>query len=64
MEERHQAIIQEILAKRGYKDTATQQAFLYPDYAQHLHDPYLLTDMEQAVVRVQEAVHAKEQIVI
>jgi single-stranded-DNA-specific exonuclease len=60
----HQAIIKAILEKRGYKDDASIEAFLNPNYAEDLHDPYLLTDMENAVVRIQEAVAAKEKIVI
>lgn len=64
MKESYQAIIRQILEKRGYKDDASAEAFLNPSYGDHLHDPYLLTDMELAVVRIQEAVHAKENIVI
>jgi single-stranded-DNA-specific exonuclease len=64
MENGHQDIIAQILDRRGYKDAAAIDAFLNPNYAEHLHDPYLLTDMEEAVVRIQEAVNAKENIVV
>ncbi|HSH31402.1 MAG TPA: DHH family phosphoesterase, partial [Candidatus Saccharimonadales bacterium] len=61
---RVQAIVREILAKRGYGEAAEAERFLHPDYDRHLHDPFLLTDMEPAVARIMAAVEQKQKIII
>ncbi len=50
-----------LLNNRGILD---KEKFLNPSYEEHLYDPYLLKDMEKAVVRIYEAIEAKEKIVI
>lgn len=38
--------------------------FLAPDYDKHLHNPMLLNDIEQACVRIEKAIDAKEHIAV
>lgn len=57
-------IVSQILAKRGITGPAQVEAFLNPDYEMHLHDPFLLTDMEPAVERILEAIEKYQIIVI
>lgn len=58
----HTELLELLLKNRGIapKD---QDKFLNPLY-EHLYDPYLLKDMEKSVVRIFEAIEAKEKIVI
>ncbi|MBW3538425.1 single-stranded-DNA-specific exonuclease RecJ [Candidatus Parcubacteria bacterium] len=57
-------IVRQILAKRGYREASEVERFLNPDYGRHLHDPFLLTDMEPAVERITRAVRQKQTIII
>lgn len=57
-------IITQILSNRGYKTTAQINTFLNPSYDEHLHDPFLLKDMDKAVARIKIALEKKENIVI
>lgn len=50
--------------RRGITDELTAERFLNPDYEKHLHDPFLLTDMEKATARVLLAMRNNEHIVI
>lgn len=50
-------IFEQILKNRGITPE-NREDFLNPNYETHLHDPFLLNDMEQAVARI---VQAKEQ---
>jgi single-stranded-DNA-specific exonuclease len=52
-----------ILVSRGLDRPDTAARFLCPSL-EHLHDPYLLTGMHQAVARVRRAIDSKEQILI
>jgi len=56
--------IEAILIARGFKTKLARRAFLNPNYDEHLHDPFLLKDMQKAVKRISSAIKAKEQIVI
>ena len=56
-------VVQQILSARGLAPAA-MEAFLYPDYDLHLHDPFLLTDMEPAVARILLAVQASERVAV
>lgn len=60
----YDALTQQLLVNRGITDAETAETFLNPDYDNHLHDPFLLTDMEQAVERILAAIEKEEQIVI
>lgn len=57
-------IILQILTSRGYKTKAQIEAFLNPNYDEHLHDPFLLKDMHKAVARIKSAINKNENIVI
>lgn len=57
----HVELLEILLKNRGITD---KEKFLNPSYEEHLYDPYLLKDMEKAVVRIFEAVEAKERIII
>ncbi len=56
-------LLEILLENRGIK-IEDRDKFLNPSYEEHLYDPYLMKDMEKAVVRIYEAVEAKEKIVI
>ena len=57
-------LLTRLLVNRGITTTEAAYAFLHPDYVEHLHDPFLMHDMERAVVRVFEAIEAKQSIVV
>jgi len=57
-------LVQTLLQKRGITDTEAIERFLKPDYARDTHDPFLLHDMERAVVRIFAAIQQNERIAI
>ncbi|QQS41906.1 MAG: single-stranded-DNA-specific exonuclease RecJ [Acidobacteriota bacterium] len=56
-------LIAALLISRGYGDADSADRFLNPSYT-HLHDPYLLKDMDKAVKRILQAVENREKILI
>jgi single-stranded-DNA-specific exonuclease len=56
------SLFEDILAARGLT-SETRELFLNPDYT-HVHDPFLLPDMQQAVDRLARAYDDNEHIVI
>jgi len=56
-------IVARILAARGMA-SSEMGAFLYPDYARDLADPFLMTDMSVAVERILQAARAEERVVV
>ncbi len=60
---RIQPLTASVLASRGFSDPDAARRFLTPDFA-HLHDPLLLTGMQQAVTRLKAAIQAKQKILI
>ncbi len=52
-----------LLINRGVHDFAAANAFLYPDW-KNLSDPFYLPGMEEAVLRIKEALQKKERILI
>lgn len=52
-----------ILIQRGIKDFDLAKKFFRPSL-DHLHDPFLMQDMEQAVIRIKEAIDKNEKILI
>lgn len=57
-------IVQRILFRRGITNETEAERFMNPSYDDHLHNPFLLTDMEKAVDRLLSAVQGDEHIVI
>ena len=57
-------LFERILTARGLTTRAAREAFLRPDYTAVKHDPFLLPDMEKAVVRLKQARQHGEKIVI
>ncbi|HPV70408.1 MAG TPA: single-stranded-DNA-specific exonuclease RecJ [Candidatus Magasanikbacteria bacterium] len=56
--------ILQLLNNRGLTKQTQIDEFLYPDYSQDVHDPFLFQDMEKAVTRIYQAIENKELIVI
>ncbi|MDB5178081.1 MAG: single-stranded-DNA-specific exonuclease RecJ [Patescibacteria group bacterium] len=56
-------IVTQILTRRGMAPEE-MAAFVYPQYDEHLHDPFLLSDMEPAVARIMAAAEAGERVVV
>ena len=52
-----------MLVQRGITTDRQATDFLYPDISQ-LHDPFLMTDMQKAVERLDAAIRSKERILI
>lgn len=57
----HTELLELLLKNRGIED---REAFLNPSYEKGLYDPFLMKDMERAVVRIFEAIEGKEKILI
>src|SRR5260221_6012796 len=53
----------DILLHRGITDFASAKKFFRPTI-EHLHDPFLMQDMEKAVVRLKQAIDGNEKILI
>jgi single-stranded-DNA-specific exonuclease len=51
------------LSQRGISD-AQSDAFLYPDFDAHTHDPFLLKDMQKTVDRICTAITHEEKILV
>jgi single-stranded-DNA-specific exonuclease len=62
--ERYPELLRALLSNRGITTAEEAEKFLNPDYGRDSHDPYLMKDMERAVVRIFEATEAKEKILI
>lgn len=56
-----QDLIQKWLEKIGLNSKEEKDAFLSPSYDEHLHDPYLMRDMEKSVSRIKKAIDNKEK---
>src|SRR5690606_18185204 len=52
-----------ILVQKGIDNILKAREFFSPDI-NHLHDPYLMKDMEQAVSRLLQAIRSKEKILV
>ena len=57
-------LINILLENRGILDNAEKEKFLNPSYEEGLYDPFLIKNMERAVVRIFEAIDINEKIVI
>jgi len=58
-----QPLTARVLAGRGFENPDAARRFLAPSL-DHLHDPFLLTGMRDAVNRLRAAIDAKEKILI
>lgn len=58
----HSPLVRSLLYARGIEDLETANAFLNPDYEKHLHDPFLLKDMDKVVKRILKAIKSNERI--
>ena len=56
-------VVAELLVARGYADEDSARSFLFPSLAQ-LHNPSLMSGMEQAVARVLRAIDSGEKILV
>lgn len=57
-------VILQLLWNRGIKIQEQIDEFLYPDYSQDIHDPFIFLEMRQAVERVFLAIKDKEKIMV
>lgn len=57
------APIARLLAQRGIKTREQVREFFYPSLNQ-LHDPFMMRDMDKAVARLNDALGAKEKIMV
>jgi len=56
-------ILSTMLIQRGIRNYDDARLFFRPD-ERHLHDPFLMADMEKAVLRIEDAIAAGEKILI
>ena len=57
------SVLSTLLIHRGIKDYDAAKLFFRPDQ-RHLHDPFLMKDMEKAILRIEAAMSAGEKILI
>lgn len=57
-------LILQLLYNRGLKNQKDIDSFLFADYTNDLHDPFLFRDMEKAVERIMMAIKKDEKIVV
>ena len=53
-----------LLARRGILTKEDAEKFLNPSYDNHLHDPFLMTDMQKAAQRFADAILSRERIAV
>lgn len=58
-----EVLLASVLVQRGITDTTLAQQFFDPNL-NDLHDPFLLTDMDKAVRRLNRAIIAKERVLL
>jgi single-stranded-DNA-specific exonuclease len=56
-------VLSTLLIHRGIRAYDEARLFFRPD-ERHLHDPFLMADMEKAILRIEEAIAAGEKILI
>jgi single-stranded-DNA-specific exonuclease len=56
-------VLSTLLLQRGIQDFEQAKHFFRPDL-RHLHDPFLMTDMEKAITRIEQAIASGEKILI
>lgn len=58
----HNELVRQLLYSRGIETKTEADRFLFPKYDEHLHDSYLLKDMDKAVKRILKAIKNNEKI--
>src|SRR5581483_8982700 len=53
-----------LLSSRGVRTMKDAEAFFFPDFDKHSHDPFLMKDMDRVVERVYMAVKNSEKTII
>jgi single-stranded-DNA-specific exonuclease len=56
-------VLSSLLIQRGINNYDDARYFFRPDY-RHLHDAFLMKDMEQAIERIEEAIKSDEKVLI
>src|SRR5688572_20897399 len=56
-------ILAKLLVKRGVTGFEEARSFFRPELG-HLHDPFLMKDMDKAVERISQAIILKEKILV
>ena len=56
-------VLATLLAKRGVSNFEQARDFFRPDL-RHLHDPFLMKDMEKAILRIEKAIASAEKILV
>jgi single-stranded-DNA-specific exonuclease len=56
-------VLSTLLVNRGINTFDEARYFFRPDH-RHLHDPFLMKDMEKAIVRIEAAITANEKVLI
>jgi single-stranded-DNA-specific exonuclease len=56
-------VLAELLLRAGQTDPEAAQRFLRPALAE-LNDPFLLVNLERAVIRLREAINGRQDIVV
>ena len=57
-------IVNQLLTRRGITTEAARERFLRPSYERDLHDPFLFSQMNQAVTRILQGLEKNEKITI
>jgi single-stranded-DNA-specific exonuclease len=60
----HSSILNHLLFFRDIKDAGEAQRFIDPRYDEHLHDSFLMKDMDKSVERILKAISENEKISI
>lgn len=60
--EEYDKLTAQLLYNRGIRSKKEAENFLNPDFKNHLHDPFLLPDMEKAVERILKALERGEKV--
>jgi len=56
-------VLSKLLVQRGIDNYDDARYFFRPDH-RHLHDPFLMKDMEKAIDRIEKAIRANEKVLI
>ncbi len=60
----YSSLMQKLLFARGIETAKQAYEFLNPDYERDINDPFLILNMERAVLRILDAIKNKEKILI